>query len=213
MKLNPHSQLWAVVMAAAASALIAAAPALAQAPTAMASFQLTSVAFHDGANIPVEYTCDGAGNSAPLRWSGAPAGTRSFALVMFDPDARPPQGFVHWVAYDIPPAITEIPSGKNDAGKLPVGGTNGDNGARRTGFTPSCPPAGPPHHYQFTLYALSVPSLGLPDGASRDQLLEAMKGKILAQTQLIGLYAGSPNRPPRPRRGPARGNPNPPPAR
>ena len=155
-----------------------------------AAFTLTSTAFTHRGVLPVEHTCDGAGVSAPLVWSGAPAGTRSFALTLFDPEGRVPHGFVHWVAYDIPATVTAIPSGKYNGDTLPCGGINGNDGNGHRGFTPSCPPAGPPHAYVFTLYALDVPSLNLPPGATRAQLLEAMTGKILAQTQLVGLYQG-----------------------
>ena len=165
--------------------------------------RLISTSFAAGANLPVAHTCDGAGTSPGLRWSGAPRGTRSFVLVLFDPNARPPIGFVHWVIYDLPATVHALPSGRYTEAKLPNGGVDGDNGARRSGFTPPCPPAGPAHHYTFTLYALRVPTLGLAPGASRDQVLAAMKGKVLAQAQLIGLYAGH-NRPGRGRRGPGR---------
>lgn len=154
--------------------------------------RLRSSAFANNARIPVEHTCDGAGTSEALRWSGVPKGTRSFALIMFDPDARPPRGFVHWVAYDIPATVREIPSGKYSETSLPVGGLNGDNGRGKPGFIPSCPGPGAPHHYTFTLFALSAPSLGLPAGATREQVLDAVKGKILGRATLVGLYSGKP---------------------
>ncbi|HXE31042.1 MAG TPA: YbhB/YbcL family Raf kinase inhibitor-like protein, partial [Terriglobales bacterium] len=154
--------------------------------------RLASQSFRNQQAIPAEHTCDGAGTSEELHWSGAPKGTQSFALVLFDPDARPPKGFVHWVAYDIPASVHQIASGKYDQAALPGGGVEGNNGRGSLGFIPSCPGPGAPHHYTFTLYALSVPSLGLPSGATRDQVLEAVKGKVLAQTELVGLYQRKP---------------------
>lgn len=160
--------------------------------------RLRSDAFANNARIPVDHTCDGAGTSEQLSWTGAPKGTQSFALIMFDPDARPPRGFVHWVAYDIPATVRAIPSGKYSDSSLPIGGLNGDNGRGKFGFIPSCPGPGAPHHYTFTLFALSVPTLGLPAGATRAQVLAAVKGKTLARATLVGLYSGKPR--PRPGR-------------
>jgi len=160
-------------------------------------FQLSSPAFANQQPLPERYTCHGDGQSAPLRWQGAPSGTRSFALILHDPDASAPGGFTHWVVYDLPPALTEIPSGDYTAAAFPLGGLEGHNGRGEMGFTPSCPPPGAPHHYTFTLYALSVPSLGLPAGATRAQVLAALQGKSLAQAQLVGVYA-SPEPSPKP---------------
>lgn len=154
--------------------------------------RLHSDAFANNHHIPVDHTCDGAGTSEQLSWTGAPKGTQSFALIMFDPDARPPRGFVHWVAYDIPATVDSIPSGKYSDASLPGGGLNGDNGRGKPGFIPSCPGPGAPHHYTFTLFALSAPSLGLPAGATREQVLDAVKGKVLARATLVGLYSGKP---------------------
>ncbi|MGH9477207.1 MAG: YbhB/YbcL family Raf kinase inhibitor-like protein [Terriglobales bacterium] len=153
------------------------------------TLRLASASFRNLQRIPVAHTCDGtARTSAELHWSGAPQGTRSLALIMFDPDARPPRGFVHWVVYDIPARVHAIPSGQYSAAELPGGGVEGDNGRGQLGFVPSCPGPGKPHHYTFTLYALSVPSLGLAAGATREQVLAAMQGKVLAETKLVGLY-------------------------
>jgi hypothetical protein len=154
-----------------------------------AGLQLTSSDFANNQAIAAEHSCDGAGTSEALSWTGLPEGTRSLALVLFDPDARPPRGFVHWVAYDIPPTVTGIPSGKYSEAQLPGGGVEGNNGRGTLGFIPSCPPAADAaHHYTFTLYALSVPSLGLAPGATRDEVLAAMKGKTLGEATLVGLY-------------------------
>ncbi|MGH9418222.1 MAG: YbhB/YbcL family Raf kinase inhibitor-like protein [Terriglobales bacterium] len=152
-------------------------------------FRMASTSFRNLERIPVDHTCDGtARTSAELHWSGAPSATRSFALIMFDPDARPPRGFVHWVVYDIPATVHAIPSGQYDQAALPAGGVEGNNGRGKLGFVPSCPGPGKPHHYTFTLYALRVPSLGLPAGATRVQVLAALHGKVLARATLVGLY-------------------------
>lgn len=154
-----------------------------------ARLRLASSSFRNLQRIPLAHTCDGSERtSAELHWSGAPAGTQSFALIMFDPDARPPRGFVHWVVYDIPATVHAIPSGQYDQAALPAGGVEGDNGRGKLGFVPSCPGAGKPHHYTFTLYALRVPSLGLQPGATRAQVLQAIQGKVLAEAKLVGLY-------------------------
>lgn len=169
------------------TSLLGAAALLLAAHTAM-DFQLSSPAFANQQTIPDKYTCHGAGVSPPLRWQGTPAGTRSFALILHDPDAPAPGGFTHWVLYNLPASLTEIPSGTYTEAKFPLGGLEGDNGRGELGFTPSCPPPGAPHHYTFTLYAVSVPSLGLAAGAAREDVLRALQGKIVAQTQLVGVY-------------------------
>ncbi|MGH9486788.1 MAG: YbhB/YbcL family Raf kinase inhibitor-like protein [Terriglobales bacterium] len=150
-------------------------------------FRLTSADFANHHAIPVAHSCDGEGSSPALRWEGAPEGTRSLALIVHDPDA-PSGDFVHWLLWDIPAAITELPSGKYSEAKFPLGGLQGQNSFGNLGFGAPCPPPGPAHHYIFTLYALNVPHLGLAAGASRSALEQAMQGKILAQAELIGLY-------------------------
>ncbi len=156
--------------------------------TQTGAFALTSTAFADKATIPVQYSCSGASTSPPLAWSGAPAATKAFALILDDPDAPVAGGFVHWVAYDIPADANKlaaaIPAGPMIAG----GGTQGNNGAGQPGYTGPCPPAGAPHHYNFRLYALDAP-LRADAGKSRDDVLAAIQGHILAQVQLTGLFA------------------------
>ncbi len=141
---------------------------------------VTSSAFNAGASIPKKYTCDGASVSPPLQWSGAPANTQSYALIVEDPDA-PSGTFIHWVDYDIPAAQTELAEGAQV-------GQQGLNGARKPGYTGPCPPSGT-HRYIFNLYALDVPKLGVTTPATRDQVQQAMQGHILAQGQLLGRYA------------------------
>jgi Raf kinase inhibitor-like YbhB/YbcL family protein len=151
-----------------------------QEETDMTGFVLISPSFADGGAIPSKHTCDGADVSPALSWSGAPAGTAAFALIVDDPDAR---GFVHWVAFDIAGATTgSLPEGVAAGGPPPQGRT--DFG--RAGWGGPCPPGGT-HHYVFTLYALSG-QLALTGGSSAGDVRSAMAGKILAQTGLIGTY-------------------------
>ena len=149
------------------------------------TMQLTSSSFSDNDKIPSRYTCDGAGVSPSLAWSGAPAATRSFALILHDPDA--PIDFTHWLAYDIPPAVHELGEGASNHGAMPGGAAEGVNGFQRMGYGGPCPPVGKPHRYVFLLYALDT-TLGLPAGATRSQLESAMRSHIVATGRLTGKY-------------------------
>jgi hypothetical protein len=147
--------------------------------------EIKSSAFGSGEMIPVKYTCDGADFSPPLEWTAGPAGTRSFALICDDPDA--PMGtWVHWVVCDIPATALMLAEGITREKELPGGGTQGVNDFRRIGYGGPCPPGGT-HRYYFKLYALDA-VLGLKPGITKDQLLKAMKGHILAEAQLMGTY-------------------------
>jgi len=150
----------------------------------------TSTAFEPGGAIPAAYTCQGKDLSVPLAWSGLPAGTRSLALIVDDPDAPDPAApkmtWVHWVLYNIPPTATGLPEAVEPRA-LPAGTLEGRNDWGRTGYGGPCPPVGR-HRYFFKLYALDVtlPDLGQPDKA---RLERAMKGHVLAQQQIVGTYA------------------------
>ena len=151
--------------------------------------QITSPAFTNNGSIPTTFTCEGADLSPALAWSGAPAGTRSFALIVDDPDAPDPAApkmtWVHWVLYDIPPAAAGLPEAVAPAG-LPKGTREGVNDWKRTGWGGPCPPIGR-HRYFFKLYALDtiLSDLGKPTKA---KLEAAMKGHVLAEAQLLGTY-------------------------
>jgi len=151
---------------------------------------LTSTAFEPGGAIPAAYTCQGKNVSVPLAWSGLPAGTRSLALIVDDPDAPDPAApkmtWVHWVLYNIPPTATGLPEAVEPKA-LPAGTLEGRNDWGRTGYGGPCPPVGR-HRYFFKLYALDValPDLGQPDKA---RLERAMQGHVLVQQQLVGTYA------------------------
>ncbi len=148
------------------------------------TLELVSTAFVHGQAIPATYSCDGKGISPPLAWSVAPAGSKSFALIMDDPDA--PMGtFVHWVIYNLPASSMGLPEGMPKDAQLADGSTQGLNSARRAGYTPPCPPGGT-HRYFFRLYALDT-TLTLA-AAGKEELLQAMQGHILAQGELMGTY-------------------------
>lgn len=149
----------------------------------MAAFTLTSSAFKHQAPMDARFTCQGGDTSPPLAWEHAPAGTRSFALILDDPDA-PGGTWVHWVIYDIPATTTALPEGA--AKRLPAGTREGMNDWDRTGYGGPCPPSGR-HRYFHKLYALDavLPDLKSPDKAA---LEAAMKGHVLAEAELIGTY-------------------------
>lgn len=142
------------------------------------AFTLTSPAFADGTAIPRQFTCDGNDAPPPLLITDPPEGTRSFAVIMDDPDA--PNGtFTHWLAYDIPADGNEL---KTTAGKTLA------NDFGRKSYGGPCPPAGHgSHRYYITVYALDVPSLDLP-GETRDDLETAVKGHALGKVRMMGRY-------------------------
>ena len=148
-------------------------------------FELTSTAFAPGEPIPQKYTCDGEDISPPLQWSDPPQGTQSFALICDDPDA-PIGTWVHWVLYNLPAEARALPEVVPPDAELPDGSRHGQNGWRKLGYGGPCPPSGT-HRYFFKLYALDT-VLDLAAGASKKQVLQAMEGHILAQTELMGVY-------------------------
>jgi Raf kinase inhibitor-like YbhB/YbcL family protein len=147
--------------------------------------KLSSPAFADGAVIPMRYTCTGDDVSPPLAWSDTPAGAKSVALIVDDPDA-PARTWVHWVAFNLPVTAGGLPEGIKDAKQLPSGGTQGTNSWRRIGYGGPCPPSGT-HRYFFKLYALDT-TLSLGNNATAKDLQAAMKGHILAESQLMGRF-------------------------
>jgi Raf kinase inhibitor-like YbhB/YbcL family protein len=149
---------------------------------------ITSHEFPEGGAIPVHFTCEGADVSPALAWSGAPEGTRSFVLVVDDPDAPDPDNpkttWVHWVLYNLPADSNALTEGVRS--DLPPGTREGTNDWKRTGYGGPCPPIGR-HRYFFKLYALDaiLPDLRTPTKA---QVEAAMKGHVLEQAQLMGTY-------------------------
>lgn len=148
--------------------------------------KVTSSAFQNDGMIPTEYTCDGKGISPPLAWTGQPANTKILALICEDPDA-PHRLFTHWVLLNLPPATTRLEAGASHAHNLPKGAIEGTNSAGKVGYFPPCPPSGT-HRYIFRVFALDT-TLDRGSGIERDQLLDAMKGHILAEGQITGLYS------------------------
>ena len=149
-------------------------------------FQLKTSAFPAEGNIPSRFTCEGENISPELTWAGVPQGTKSFALVVHDPDAPRSGGYTHWVVFNIPATATHIAENAPKQAQLPGGGIQGRNDGGSAGYTGPCPPSGT-HRYYFRLYALDE-VLDLKDGADKDALEKALKGHVLGQAELMGRY-------------------------
>ena len=149
-------------------------------------FELSSTAFENGAYIPKKHTGDGLDVSPALKWPDPPQGTKSLALICDDPDA-PVGTWVHWVLWGIKPDARELPEAVPAQGELSDGIKQGTNDFRKIGYGGPMPPRGTDHRYFFKLYALDT-ELSLKPGATKKDLLAAMKGHILAEAELIGRY-------------------------
>ena len=149
-------------------------------------FMLTSTAFKHEGMIPTQYTCDSADISPQLAWSNVPESTKSFALICDDPDA-PSGDWVHWVMFNIPAETRELKEKVASDTVLPNGARHGITDFRKYGYGGPCPPRGT-HRYFFKLYALDS-MLTLTDKVTKKDLLEAMKGHILGQAELMGKYS------------------------
>ena len=147
---------------------------------------LTSAAFADGQPIPVKYTADALDISPPLAWSNAPAGAKSFALIADDPDA-PAGTWVHWVIYDLRPAIKSLGEDQFKVAQFKDGAKQGLNDFKKTGYNGPAPPPGKAHRYYFKLYALDRVT-GLAPNATKADLLKAMDGHVLGEGKLMGTY-------------------------
>ena len=153
--------------------------------TEVKKMEIKSSAFENNGMIPKLFTCDGNDISPPLMWDSIPDGTQSLALICDDPDA--PMGiWVHWVIFNIRPVPKELPAKVLPQGVTPFGAKQGINDFGKIGYGGPCPPSGT-HRYFFKLYALDT-KLNLDNGISKKQLLEAMKGHILASAELVGKY-------------------------
>ena len=177
-------RLTAIALLALAGAGAAGIP-----DTKPVAFRLDSLAFAANGEIPAKHTCEGADVSPALSWAGAPAGTKSFALVVDDPDAPDPAApkmvWVHWVAYNLPAGEVSLPEGVK-AGGLPRGALDGLNDWKQPGWRGPCPPIGR-HRYFFRLYALDTKLADL-HRPTKARLLAAMKGHVLATAELVGTY-------------------------
>lgn len=171
--------------------VVALAPlsALATAGDPTMNFELTSTAFADGEEIPERHTCEGEDVSPPLRWSAPPEGTRSLVLIVEDPDAPDPKAprmtWVHWVVVDLPPEARALPEAVAPEA-LPGAARFGRNDWKRGRYGGPCPPIGR-HRYFHKLYALDVELLDLKS-PTRSEVLKAIEGHVLAQTELVATY-------------------------
>ena len=148
--------------------------------------QLSSSAFSPEGDIPRQFTCQGQDISPELTWKNAPRHTKTFALIVHDPDAPRAGGFTHWVAYNIPAKESHLPQAAPRGEKLPGGGLQGKNDFGQLGYRGPCPPSGT-HRYYFYLYALNA-ELNLQPGASKDELESAIKGHVIEKAELMGRY-------------------------
>lgn len=162
---------------------------------AEAPFTLTSPDIVNGKKIPEaqvfnSFGCSGRNVSPQLAWSNAPPGTKSFALLVHDPDAPTGSGWWHWVVYNIPADATSIASDAGNPGKglMPGGAVQGRTDFGTPGYGGPCPPPGKPHHYYFRLYALKVPKLDLPADATAAMVGFNVRANSLAEAQILGLY-------------------------
>jgi Raf kinase inhibitor-like YbhB/YbcL family protein len=164
-------------------------------PGAAASgFALRSPNLAPGGVIAGEYVydrsgCRGGNISPALSWSDPPAGTRSFALLMFDPDA-PGGGWWHWAVFDIPAGVRSLPAGAGDPARhlLPAGALQVRNDFGSAGYGGPCPPPGPPHRYRLRVYALGVATLGLGTGASPAAVAARARAEALALAEIVARY-------------------------
>jgi Raf kinase inhibitor-like YbhB/YbcL family protein len=159
-----------------------------------ADFQLDSTAVAPNGTLARqqvynEFGCNGENVSPSLRWTGAPSGTKSFAVTVYDPDAAH-SGWWHWAVYDIPAAVTALaPGAGNPGGSLPQGAVQARTDFGTAAYGGPCPPPhDKPHHYVFTVYALATERLGLPAGADARQVGEAAKAHSLAAANFTALY-------------------------
>ncbi len=151
----------------------------------MTTFQISSPAFSHKGNIPAKYTCSGENVSPAINWENAPTGTVSYTLIMDDPDA-PLGTWVHWIYFNIPANVTGLEEDIYHLGKVENGTVTGVNSGGKKEYSGPCPPTGQ-HRYFFKLYALDT-SLEISGSATKAELIKAMQGHILAQTELMGLY-------------------------
>ena len=149
-----------------------------------------TASFADEEMIPVKHGAEGDDASPKLDWSGAPNGTRSVVVIADDPDAAEPKPFVHWVIYDIAATETGLRDGLPTDPVLqePKGAKQGTNSKGQTGFGPRPPLGDPAHHYHFQVFALDVDTLGIDPGSTREEVLAAMEGHVLAEGEIVGLY-------------------------
>ena len=154
-----------------------------------------SARFEPQSPIPTEHAADSDNAPPAIEWSDAPEGTQSYVLIVDDPDAAAPKPFTHWIAYDLPASMTSLREGLPTEPVLAdiEGAKQGTNNRGSTGYFGPKPPVGdPPHNYHFQVFALDVAELMLPPGATREEVLNAMDGHVVAEGEIIGTYAPAP---------------------
>ena len=149
--------------------------------------RLMSSAFREGERIPTRFTCEGENISPELSWEGAPTAAKSFALIVHDPDAPRTNGFAHWMLYNIPANVVQIPESIPEGPRVSGLGLQGKNDSGQIGYTGPCPPSGS-HRYFVRLFALQR-ELDLAPGATATELQSAMHDYIIEQAELMGTYA------------------------
>jgi Raf kinase inhibitor-like YbhB/YbcL family protein len=162
---------------------------------AQGAFTLSSPDFKDGGRLALKNAgnnkanpnCIGENISPALSWANPPAGTKSYALLMFDPEGRPPGGVSHWVAYGIAASVTGFAEG--EVSKPSDKYVGGQGTAKLPHYTGPCTPAGPPHHYIFTLIATDLEPTALQPGLTREELIKALDGHAKVATGLIGMFS------------------------
>jgi Raf kinase inhibitor-like YbhB/YbcL family protein len=166
-------------------------------PAAHPRFVLTSSDPQLAISVPLIYTaktfgCTGGNTSPPLQWSGAPAGTKSFVVTLFDPDERStPSGWWHWVVYDLPSDIHQLAqgAGAERSASLPAGALQGRTDLGEDAYHGPCPAKGdPPHHYTFTVYALSVAKLDVPPDSSGAMVTSTVQDHLLGKAVFVARY-------------------------
>lgn len=167
----------------------------AQSASAQGVFTLSSSSFKDGERLPTKMAgnnksnpnCVGDNVSPALSWSNPPEGTKSFAILMFDIDGRPPGGVSHWVAYGIPASVTGFAEG--EVSKQTDKFVGGQSLMKLPHYFGPCTPSGPPHHYIFTLYATDLEPSALKEGMTRDETIKALDGHTKSATSLVGIFS------------------------
>jgi len=155
-----------------------------------APLTVTSPMFSSGGEIPLKYSDYGEKTSPPLSWTGQPQAAKSFAIIVDDPDAKSPSPYVHWVLFNLPPAMNSVPeSVPTDETLVKLGNARqGKTSRGSVGYFGPRPPAGDPaHHYHFQVFAIDT-VLDTPAGADRDTLLAALKGHVLAHGEIVGTF-------------------------
>lgn len=158
----------------------------ARAATRPADLSISTPSFPNGGGIAKKFTCSGADVSPQFSWTEPPAGTKTFALLVDDPDA-PAGNWNHWAIWNLPASARSLPEGAGKSARLPDRSQQGMNDFRKVGYNGPCPPANKTHHYHFKLYALDT-RLNLKADAGKPELEAAMKGHILAQAEWMGTF-------------------------